>query len=429
MRSRLIAPLGLALVLAVTPMMSLAQTIQPLDRIVAVVNDGAIMASELEARVEQTQNQLAGRGINQPSNQALRSQVLDRMIVEEIQLQMAREANLSVDDTELNRTVRGIAESNGMTLEEFADALEADGLTLAGVREQVRRELLMRQLQQRRVASRVNITDREVDRYLEQQGANEDRRYRLGHILVALPQSPSEEQVNAAQNKVQRLSRELANGADFAQLAASESDGGQASNGGDLGWRSGDQLPSIFADVVPHLDVGEVSEPLRSSSGFHLVKLTDREGGTQQAVIREQRARHILIETNPNRDEQQAEALASQIRQRLLNGENFAALAQEFSDDSGSALNGGELGWVSPGQTVPSFEEAMNALEVGEISQPVRSRFGYHIIVVDERRQRDVTREAQRRQVQDTLFQRKVNDELEAWLQEIRADAFVEKRL
>ncbi|GGY00158.1 chaperone SurA [Litchfieldella qijiaojingensis] len=429
MRSRILAPLGLALALALAPVVALAQAIQPLDRIVAVVNQGAIMASELEERVEQARSQLTGRGISPPSEQALRSQVLDRMILEEIQLQMAEEANLSVDDTELNRTVRGIAESNGMTLEQFADALEADGLTLAGVREEVRREMLMRQLQQRRVASRVNISDREVDRYLERQGANRDARYRLAHILVALPQSPSSSEVSEAQNKIQRLASELAAGADFAELAAAESDGGQALNGGDLGWRRDGELPSLFADVVPHLEVGEVSEPLRSTSGFHLVKLVDREGGAQQAVVREHRARHILIETTPNRDEQRAEALANQIRQRLVNGENFAALAQQFSDDSGSALNGGELGWLRPGQTVPAFEEAMNALEVGEISQPVRSRFGYHIIVVDERRQQDVTREAQRRQVRETLFQRKVNDELEAWLQEIRADAFIEKRL
>lgn len=429
MRSRLIAPLGLALALAVMPLVSLAQTLQPLDRIVAVVNQGAIMASELEERIEQTRSQLADRGISSPSEQALRSQVLDRMILEEIQLQMAREANLSVDDTELNRTVRRIAESNGMSLEAFADALEADGLSLAGVREEVRRELLMRELQQRRVASRVNVTDREVDRYLEQQGATQDARHRLAHILVALPQSPSDAQVSEARDKVQRLASELETGADFAELAAAESDGGQALQGGDLGWRSGGEIPSIFAEVVPRLAVGEVSEPLRSPSGFHLVKVVDREGGSQQAVVQEHRARHILIETTPNRDEQRAEALANQIRQRLDAGENFAALAQEFSDDRGSALNGGELGWVRPGQMVPSFEEAMRALEVGEISQPVRSRFGYHLIVVDERRQQDVTREAQRRQVRDTLFQRKVNDELEAWMQEIRAEAFIDKRL
>ncbi|WP_043527946.1 peptidylprolyl isomerase [Litchfieldella xinjiangensis] len=429
MRSRLLAPLGLALALAVTPLASLAQTLQPLDRIVAVVNQGAIMASELEQRVEQAGSQLAGRGIERPQDQALRSQVLDRMIIEEIQLQKAEQANLSVDDTELNRTVRGIAESNDMTLEQFADALEAQGLSLAGVREEVRRELLIRELQQRRVASRVNVTDREVDRYLEQQGGNGNARYRLGHILISLPQSPSSAEVNEAQAQAQALAQQLQAGADFAELAASESDGGQALEGGDLGWRSQGELPSIFADVVPRLEVGEVSEPLRSTSGFHLVKLVEREGGAQQATIREHQARHILIETNPNRDDQRAEALAEQVRQRLVNGENFAALAQEFSDDRGSALNGGELGWVRPGQTVPAFEEAMTSLAPGEISQPVRSRFGYHIIVVDERREQDVTREAQRSQVRDTLFQRKVNDELEIWLQEIRAEAFVEKRL
>lgn len=321
MRSRLIAPLGLALALAMTPLVSLAQTIQPLDRIVAVVNQGAIMASELEERVEQTRAQLAGRGINAPPEQALRDQVLDRMIVEEIQLQMADEANLSVDDTELNRTVRGIAENNNMSLDAFADALEAEGMSLSAVREEVHRELLMRELQQRRVASRVNVSEREVDRFLEQQGANEGVQYRLAHILVALPQSPSSEQVSEAQDKVRQLVRELESGTDFAELAAAESDGDQALDGGDMGWRRAGELPSLFADVVPRLEVGQVSEPLRSPSGFHLVKL------------------------------------------------------------------------------------------------------------VDERRQENVSREMQRRQARDALFQRKVNDELETWLQEIRADAFIDKRL
>ncbi len=431
MRRRLFASLSLALALAF-PVMGVAvpvQAAEPLDRIVAVVNDDAIMASELENRVAQARAQLASRRINMPSDAVLRSQVLDRMVLEQIQLQMAERGNLSVDDTELNRSVRSVAESNNMTLDQFADALEADGLSLVVVREQVRREMLMRELQQRRVASQVKISDREVDRYLEQQGANANARYRLAHIMVALPQSPSPDQVSAAQQEAQALYRQLQEGADFAALAAAESDGGNALEGGDLGWRRGAEIPSVFADVVPSLAVGQVSEPVRSPSGYHLVKLVDRQGGTQQAVIQEQRVRHILIETNPNRDEQEALAKAEQARQRLASGEDFASVAQQVSDDRGSALNGGELGWVRPGQMVPAFEEAMGELPVGQISQPVRSRFGYHLIEVLERRQQDVTGEAQRNQVRQTLFQRKVNDELEAWLQQIRAEAYVDNRL
>jgi peptidyl-prolyl cis-trans isomerase SurA len=304
MRSRLIAPLAMALMMAlplgVAPLTATAQQLKPLDHIVAVVNEGAIMYSELESRVARARDQLSQRGVTPPSNAALEQQVLDRMIVEEIQLQMARDANLSVDDTELNRTVRGIAENNGMSLEQFADTLEADGLTLAAVREDVRRELLMRQLQQRRVASRVTVSEREVDRYLEQQGGNDDVRYRLSHIMVALPQSPSQAQIDDARAKIEDLHRQLENGADFASLAAAESDGGQALDGGDLGWRAAAEIPSIFTDAVPSLDVGEVSAPIRSPSGFHLVKLADREGGQGRNLTQRDQVRQTLFQRKAN---------------------------------------------------------------------------------------------------------------------------------
>ncbi|WP_245184794.1 peptidylprolyl isomerase [Halomonas salinarum] len=304
MRSRLIAPLAMALMvalpLAAASQPASAQQVKPLDHIVAVVNEGAIMHSELENRVARARDQLEKRGVTPPSDAALEQQVLDRMIVEEVQLQMANDANLSVDDTELNRTVRGIAESNGMSLEQFADTLEADGLSLAAVREDVRRELLMRQLQQRRVASRVTVSEREVDRYLEQQSANGDVRYRLSHIMVALPQSPSQAQIDEARGEIERLRRRLDEGADFASLAAAESDGGQALNGGDLGWRSSAELPSIFTQAVPSLEEGEVSDPIRSPSGFHLVKVADREGGQGRNLTQRDQVRQTLFQRKAN---------------------------------------------------------------------------------------------------------------------------------
>ncbi|MBZ5875660.1 peptidylprolyl isomerase [Chromohalobacter israelensis] len=430
MRLRSFAFLGFMLLVAMAPSMASAQP-QPLDRIVAVVNKDAIMQSQLEDRVTQVRRQMASRNVPAPNEADLRRQVLDRMILEQIQLQMAERANLSIDDTQLNATVRGIAEDNGMSMDEFADALEEDGMSLASMREQVRREMLLRQVQQSQVASRVNVTDREVERYLDQQGETADTAYHLAHILVSVPESPTPEQVEQAQAKVRDLYRQLQNGANFAQLATAESDGQQALSGGDLGWRRGDQLPSLFADVVPTLSNGEVSEPIRSPSGFHLVKLIDTRGqqGEQKRVVTENRVRHILIGTNPNRNDQQAEALASDIRQRIANGESFAALAQEYSDDDGSALDGGELGWTRPGQMVPAFEDAVKALDVGELSQPVRSRFGYHVIELEDRRRQDVTRDAQREQIRQTLFQRKVSDEMEAWTQEIRSGAYIDNRL
>lgn len=308
MRRRLFAMLGLALALG---FFAQAVAAEPLDRIVAVVNDDAIMASELENRMIQARTQLASRNIAVPDEAVLRTQVLDRMIVEQIQLQMARQANLSVDDTELNRAVRSIAESNGMSLDQFADALEADGLSLAVVREQIRREMLMRQLQQRRVASRVNVSDREIQRYLDQQGANDSVRYRLGHILIALPQSPTPDQVQAAQRQASDLYTQLQSGADFADLAAAESDGANALEGGDLGWRSGGELPSIFTDVIGEIRVGDVSEPIRSPSGFHLVKLLEREGGDQQRTAQRDQIRQQIFQRKVN---DELEAWLQQIR-------------------------------------------------------------------------------------------------------------------
>ncbi|MCK0744416.1 peptidylprolyl isomerase [Chromohalobacter nigrandesensis] len=328
MRLRSFASLGFMLLMVLTPLVALAQP-QPLDRIVAVVNKDAIMQSQLEDRIAQVSKQMASRNVPVPDEEDLRRQVLDRMIVEQIQLQMADRANVSIDDTQLNAAVREIAENNDMSLDEFADSLEQDGMSLAAVREQVRREMLLRQVQQSQVASRVNITDREVERYLEQQG-------------------------------------------------------GQGGQGGQ---------------------------------------------GEQQTVVTENQVRHILIGTNPNRNDEQAKALAEEVRQRIAEGESFAELAQQYSDDDGSALDGGELGWVRPGQMVPAFEDAMNDMDVGELSQPVRSRFGYHVIELEDRRQKDVTRDAQREQVRQTLFQRKVNDELEAWTQEIRSGAYIDNRL
>ena len=424
MRKTLIAPLGLAFALASLPV----SAAELLDRVVAVVNKDAIMQSDMERRVSQASQQLQSRGINLPPRNVLERQVLDRMVNEQIQLQMAEQANLSIDDTQLNATLRGIAKDNGLSLEAFADKLEQDGMSLADVRDQVRRELLVQQIQQRRVASKVRISDREIDRYLNQQDVGSDIQYHLAHLLVALPQEPTPAQVKAARERADGLRQQIADGTDFAQVAAAESAGSQALSGGDLGWRAGGELPSVFADVVPDMQAGEVSQPLRSASGYHLVKLIEKRGAGK-SLISQTQARHILIQPNPNMSDQQALERAESIRRRVLGGEDFAALAQEFSDDKGSSLKGGELGWVSPGQTVSSFETAMNALKMGEVSQPIKTRFGYHIIEVENRRQQDVTNSSQRDKVRKTLFQRKLNDELEAWQQQIRAEAYVDNRL
>ena len=285
MRPRVWIPL--ALVMLLSPLSAMAEVV-PLDRIVAVVNDDAIMHSQLERRVVQARDQLQANNIPMPPGQALERQVLDRMIVEQIELQMAEDANLSIDETQLNSTMRGIAENNGMSLDEFANTLEQQGQSLAEVREQVRRELLIRQVQQSRVASRVTVSDREVDRFLSQRSENSNVAYHLAQILVAVPQSPTPDQVTQAQAEAQKLYQQLRDGADFQQLAVAESDDAQALQGGDLGWRQSAQIPTIFSDVIPDLSPGEVSEPIRSPSGFHLVKLIETRGGDSGQMSREQ---------------------------------------------------------------------------------------------------------------------------------------------
>ncbi|WP_251977872.1 peptidylprolyl isomerase [Salinicola avicenniae] len=291
MRLRMWIPL--ALVMLLSPLSAMAEVV-PLDRIVAVVNDDAIMQSQLRSRVTQARGQLQSNDIAMPSEAALQRQVLDRMIVEQIELQMAEDANLSVDETQLNTAMRGIAQGNGLDLDQFADRLEQQGQTLAEVREQVRRELLIRQVQQSQVASRVTVSDREVDRFLEQRSENSDVAYHLAQILVAVPQSPTPEQVTQAQAEAQDLYRQLQQGADFQQLAVAESDGAQALQGGDLGWRPATQIPTIFADVIPALADGEVSEPIRSPSGFHLVQRLGTRGGDGGQLTREQASQAIF---------------------------------------------------------------------------------------------------------------------------------------
>ncbi|KAA0016385.1 peptidylprolyl isomerase [Salinicola corii] len=292
MRPRVWIPLALVIML-LSPLSAMAEVV-PLDRIVAVVNDDAIMQSQLERRVAQARDQLQANNIQMPPERALERQVLDRMITEQIELQMAADAKLSIDETQLNSTMRGIAQNNGMSLDEFADTLEQQGQTLAEVREQVRRELLIRQVQQDRVASRITVSDREVDRFLAQRSENSNVAYHLAQILIAVPQSPTPDQVTQAQAEAQKLYQQLQGGADFQQLAVAESDDAQALQGGDLGWRQVAQIPSIFADVIPDLSKGEVSEPIRSPSGFHLVKLIDTRGGDNGQMSRDQASQAIF---------------------------------------------------------------------------------------------------------------------------------------
>jgi len=403
---------------------------EPFDRIVAIVNDDVITHSELSDRVRLTVGQLERQNTSLPPRDVIERQVLERMVLEELQMQAAAKTGVIVDDIELNNALRDIARRNNMNLIEFRQTVESDGYSFARLREDIRVDITTARLRERQINNRVTITDQEVDNLLarDAQVGNEQVEYRLGHILIALPEAASPEQIQAAQQEVEAIAATLRDGADFAQTAIARSDGQQALNGGDLGWRNVGQIPRLFVDSVTKMAPGEVSAPIRSPSGFHLVKLVERRGEATQ-VITQNRVRHILIASTAVVSPVEAQLRVQRLRERIVNGEDFAALARANSSDTRSATQGGELGWVSPGDLVPQFEQAMNALPVGGLSEPVQTQFGWHLIEVLERRERDVTDEVKRNRARMALFRRKVEEETELWARRLRDEAYVEIRL
>ena len=403
-----------------------------LDRVVAVVNDDIISRSELDARLERVRKQLRQSGTALPPPNALRRQVLERLIYRRLQLQLARNSGIRVGDERLNRTLLRIAEQNELTLREFRDAIERDGVDFARFREEIRDDVMISEVRRRRVENQINISRRDIDDYIsmtESRGAEADRhRYRIGHILIAVPDGASSEEIAEARVRAQRVLEELRTGADFANMAVTHSDGQQALEGGDLGWRLASDLPTMLADAVLDLEVGDVSEPVRSTSGFHLVKLVDRQGSERQ-MIRQTRARHILVTLDALTDNAEARRQLRVLRERIVNGQDFGELARIHSDDPGSASRGGELGWVDPGNTVPVFERMMDSLEPGAISEPFRSQFGWHLVQVLERRDRDGTETSQRAEARRRLRARKIEENTQAWLRRVRDEAYVEYRL
>lgn len=404
-----------------------AETVE-LDRIVAIVNDQAISETELESAVKTIKLQM---GANQlPPNAVLREQVLDRLIMKHLQRQLATSNNIIIDDETLNRALNSIAEQNNLSLERLRAILESDGIDFDAYREGIRHEILQQRLRQRYVNNRINITDTEVDQFLAQQklqGNSEDE-YRLGHILIDLPEAPSAEDIEAARQHGAEVLQLLAQGEAFAQVAMSHSDGQLALSGGDLGWRKLGELPALFANSVVDMEKGGTSDLIRSPSGFHIFRLTDKRGG-ERHMVSQTHARHILIKTNELVDDITARNRLLELKNRLENGEDFAVLARAHSDDKASAAKGGDLGWSNPGQMVSTFETVMERLEPGQISEPAQTQFGWHIIQVLERRQHDDTDTFYRNQARKQLFERKAAEEEELWLRRLRDEAYVEIRL
>lgn len=402
---------------------------EPLDRIIAIVNDDVITDSELAQRIETVTKQLKQQQRPLPPTDILRSQVLERMIVERAQLQEAQKLGIQIDDDTLNQTLRRIAADNNLSLSEFRNILERDGYEFTRFREDIRRELAMRRLQERQVQSRILVSEQDVEQFLATQDASAatNVEFHIAQILIAVPEAASPAQVDEARERVQDIQNRLANGEDFADVAVAYSDGQQALDGGDMGWRRTAELPTIFANTVPQLKVGSVSDVIRGPSGFHLVKLLDKRG-EQRHFVEETNARHILITPDQLIDDARARAELDDLRKQILDGVQFEVLAKEHSDDKPSASEGGSLGWVRAPDVVPEFAQVMAKLAPGEVSEPFKSRYGWHIIQVTDRRTVDDTDAFARNQAQQAIRQRRIEEETELWLRRLRDEAYVEYR-
>lgn len=407
-----------------------AARVELVDRIVAVVNNEAITASALEERIEQIRRQFARRGDRLPSDDVLRRQVLDQLVAESVQAQRAREAGVRIDDITLDQAIQRIADSNRMTLSQFRSALEGDGISWESFRANIRREMLISRLREQSVESRVVVTDAEIDNFIKNNpDVASETEYRVVHILLRAPEAASPEQLQALAQKAEAAQQRAASGAEFSELAAEVSNAPDALQGGDMGWRAPSAMPGLFAQAVQNMSPGEVSPVLRSAAGFHVMKLIDkRSTGKGEAMVEQTHVSHILIKTTELISDDDARKRLETLRTRVLNGESFEDLARANSDDL-SAAKGGDIGWVYPGDTVPEFQRAMDALAPGELSEPVKSPFGWHLIRVEERRTEDVSDKRKRAVARNTLKQRKIEEATDDWLRQLISSAFVQYRL
>ena len=426
---RLTAACLLLIAATVQAQQSKPRSIVVVDRIVAVVNDEVITERELAARVDFALRQLAQQGTQPPARQVLERQLLERTINDRVQMQHARDTGTRVDDAELDRALLKIAEQNKMTVVELRTVLAKDNVPYDKFREDIRSEITLSRLREREVAQKIVVTESEVDNFIQSQMAQSGRdEFNVSHILISVPEKATPEQLQQRRERAEQALSQIKGGADFRQIAAAFSDGPEALQGGLLGWRESSRLPALFLDALRPLQAGQLSELLRSSNGFHILRLNERRGGAAPVMIQQTRARHILIKTNELVSETEARNRILTLKERLDNKADFAELARSRSEDT-SASRGGELNWLSPGDTVPEFERAMDALKPGEISAPVRSPFGWHLIQVIERRNQDMTQEGRRLNARQTLRDRKTDEAYQEWVRQLRDRAYVEQRL
>jgi len=404
--------------------------VEYLDGIAAVVEDDIILESELASEVVSVMTRLRTNHVQLPPEKVIYKQVLERMIVDKLQSQLARRGGLQVSDEMVNASLTNIAQQNGMDIESFKQELNKEGMAFVDFKESVRKEILVNQLRSREIGARIRVSESEINHYLGTEISAEEMKvqYLLGHILLSVSEGASAEMIQAKAKEAASVIKQLRHGADFKQMAVSISNGSKALEGGDLGWRTLNKIPTLFVDTVKQMKKGEVADAIRSPGGFHILKLIDSTG-VDTHIITETHVRHILIKTNEIVSDEDAQSRLQAIAERIADGDDFAVLAKANSDDTGSAIQGGDLGWVTPGVLVPPFEKAMQDLPINALSQPVQTQFGWHLIQVLARRTKDNTEEFKRNQARHAIRKRKIEEETELWLRRLRDEAYVDIRL
>ena len=399
-----------------------------LDNIIAIVEEDVILENELEKEVSLIEQRIAASKSPLPPLNILRAQVLERMIMDKLQRQLAEKAGINISEEMLTSSATDIARRNNMSLDDFRIELDRQGISYTSFLDNMKNEIILNELRGREIGGRIKVTDREVAHYLETQGkvGGEMVQYHLGHILIAVSEGASSTTIQKAQTQAEELVKKLRAGQDFAQTAIAESNDGNALKGGDLGWRTMRDMPTLFVNEVGNLKQGDISEPLRSPSGFHIIKMLEVKGLDSAHTTQKTKVRHILIKTNELIDDNEASKRLHELKERITNGDDFATLARSHSDDKGSAIKGGSLDWVESGALVKPFEEAMNHLKINEISEPVQTQFGWHLIQVLDRENLDNSDEFKKNQVREAIRKRKIEEETELWMRKLRDEAFVD---
>ncbi|MGB6603972.1 MAG: peptidylprolyl isomerase [Steroidobacteraceae bacterium] len=399
-----------------------------LDRIAAIVNDGVVLSSELDSQIQEVSQRFEAQHLELPPQNVLRQQVLDRLVLQQIELQRADHVGIKVSDDTLNAALEDVAKRNNLTLSQLPDALASQGVDYTGYRDDLRKEITLSMLRQRDVLEHINVTPKEIDQYLEKQAKlpSAENEYNVSHILIAVPQEASQDQIDQASKRAADVYQRASSGEDFSKLAAAYSNSQTALEGGSLGWRKGSELPTFLTDVVAQMKPGQVSQPLRTPTGFHIVRLNDVRVSTAKSVEAQVHVRHILIKTNELNDDATVRGKLTALRDRVARGEDFAALAETNSEDPGSASQGGDLGWNGPNSFDPTFEKVVDGLKDGEISEPFKTQFGWHIVQLLGKREYDNSADLRRRKAFEAIRASKADEETELWLRRLRDEAYVD---